>query len=381
MIKKMEIKNFKCFEDFTIDNLAPITIIGGENNVGKSAILEAVLVQNIMRYTDYFKILMGLRNDGFTQNTLPSQIWNPLFFNMDDSQGFEIIYERIHPSGEGGEPATERSTFAISKIYDNSSLFQNDDRVFLTQNYQPASLKRIFSSVHAEYKSNSYQYAGRYVIQNGTILFQPDDEYTPSSASFFKSLLNPPLWPFEISFFYKTLSLIGGSVEWLSKTNLDEEKRALVVKTLQYFDENIIEVVPVIENGSSSIYVTLASRKHIPLNYMGDGLNKVFQLRLIILNIPNGIFLIDEIENGLYFESYEKILPVLCETALKMNCQLIMTTHNRNIIGTILSSMKEKGKLDSLCYQRIGFSKSKRKAFAFDGESLEAAFESNFEIR
>ena len=43
MYKKLRLKNFRAFEDFEMD-LAPITLIAGDNNVGKSSILEAVFL-------------------------------------------------------------------------------------------------------------------------------------------------------------------------------------------------------------------------------------------------------------------------------------------------------------------------------------------------
>lgn len=379
MLRKLEIRNFKCFNEFEMDDIAPITIIGGKNNVGKSAILEAILLQNVMMSMDYFKLLMNLRNDGILLNMPPSRIWNPLFYNMDDSPKFEISYERTYGNNEQGKSRSVYARFSVSKMYDSSTTFQNDNQQLLEQNYETTFLKKNFSSVHVEYESDEYNYSGKCFVLNGMMQFHPDSKYMPDSSN--RSYQVPPIWPFEIPFIFKGPANSSGIVEWLSKTNLDEERRKLLVETLQLFDENIIAVAPVIENGNASVYVTLKSKQNIPLNYMGDGINKAFHLLVTILNRPDSIFLIDEIENGLYYKSYEKILPILCEVALKVNCQLIITTHNRNIIGTILSAMQKMQKLDSLCYQRIGFLKDKRKAFAFGGENLLTSFENNMEIR
>jgi len=43
-IKNIEIKNFKCFEDFTAEGFGRVNLIGGKNNVGKTAFMEAVYV-------------------------------------------------------------------------------------------------------------------------------------------------------------------------------------------------------------------------------------------------------------------------------------------------------------------------------------------------
>ncbi len=43
-IKNIEIKNFKCFKDFRAEGFGRVNLIGGKNNVGKTAFMEAVYV-------------------------------------------------------------------------------------------------------------------------------------------------------------------------------------------------------------------------------------------------------------------------------------------------------------------------------------------------
>ena len=43
-IRNIEIKNFKCFKDFKVEGFGRVNLIGGKNNVGKTAFMEAVAV-------------------------------------------------------------------------------------------------------------------------------------------------------------------------------------------------------------------------------------------------------------------------------------------------------------------------------------------------
>ncbi|MDQ7086178.1 MAG: AAA family ATPase [Sulfurovum sp.] len=43
-IKNIEIKNFKCFEDFKAEGFGHVNLIGGKNNVGKTAFMEALYI-------------------------------------------------------------------------------------------------------------------------------------------------------------------------------------------------------------------------------------------------------------------------------------------------------------------------------------------------
>jgi AAA15 family ATPase/GTPase len=41
-INNIHIENFKCFQNLQIDGIETVNLIGGKNNVGKTAFLEAV---------------------------------------------------------------------------------------------------------------------------------------------------------------------------------------------------------------------------------------------------------------------------------------------------------------------------------------------------
>ncbi|MCK5876005.1 MAG: AAA family ATPase [Candidatus Marithrix sp.] len=43
-LTEIEIKNFKCFDDFKADGFKRVNLIGGKNNVGKTAFMEACYV-------------------------------------------------------------------------------------------------------------------------------------------------------------------------------------------------------------------------------------------------------------------------------------------------------------------------------------------------
>ncbi len=45
-IKNIEIKNFKCFDNFKAEGFGRVNLIGGKNNVGKTAFMEACYISN-----------------------------------------------------------------------------------------------------------------------------------------------------------------------------------------------------------------------------------------------------------------------------------------------------------------------------------------------
>lgn len=59
-IESVKIKNFRCFESLEIDSLKRVNLVGGDNNVGKSAFLEAIEI--IAKTKDPFSLVLSIRD-------------------------------------------------------------------------------------------------------------------------------------------------------------------------------------------------------------------------------------------------------------------------------------------------------------------------------
>lgn len=364
MIKKIDIRGFRCFENFTMNEVKPITIIGGRNNVGKTSLLEAILFPKVFKRSEVFLHLSNLRDIRNVSALSPVQFWNPLFYGINDTKKFSIkVYSNC-------EATTE---LTIEKKYDEGLLFHNKDSF-----PQELEAHKKFSALKIELKIEERTVDGEFTLDK--------DLNTNSTMLNFK--LGKKSVDFKIPYSLEKIILYSSKTRYdvnvpeaVSKINLSRIKKNLLLSTLQKFDKTIVDVNTVIENGIPYVFVTLESEKVMPINYMGDGINKFMEILVCIINLPNGILLIDEIENGLYYALYEEMLTVLCQTALDINCQLIMTTHNRDIIEALRDSMENLGHSDKLCYQRLGFSRGKHKTYPFFGESLNTAFDLNIEMR
>ncbi|MCK5678863.1 MAG: AAA family ATPase [Flavobacteriaceae bacterium] len=80
-IKEIEIKNFKCFDNFEAKGFGRVNLIGGKNNVGKTALMEAAYVntyaQDIKRFTTVLYAIKYMReNLNILSNNLTADIKN-----------------------------------------------------------------------------------------------------------------------------------------------------------------------------------------------------------------------------------------------------------------------------------------------------------------
>lgn len=360
MVTSVQIKNFRCFDDFSVEKLTPITIIGGKNNSGKTALLEAFIVPLSVTFPSVFWDLLNFRNVD-TNFLTSTQLWNPLFYNMSDTDNFSICITQDND---------KKIKFTASKVYNGIVERTGSKRLFSQES------SKYFSSLKVNIENGIYSGEGTYNLPTKISNNRNELEFKSDSNS------NKVPLPYGAVTLCRNVTTTRTSVaESISQMSLDKQKKELLVKTMQHFDSNIVDVNMILDSGSPYIYITLNSGKHLPISYMGDGINKALEILVDILNLPNGILLIDEVENGFHYSLYETLMKVFCETALSVNCQVIMTSHNRNFIEATLRAMEQLERLEDLSYQRLGFYKGQRKAFLFSGDSLYSAFESNMEMR
>ena len=94
MIKKFKINNFKCFNNFEIENLGKVNILLGTNNVGKSSFLEAIFGfacgKNLSPLIDHTILRLTRNNDGNIYS-LTEKILN----TFNDKNKLEFCFEGL----------------------------------------------------------------------------------------------------------------------------------------------------------------------------------------------------------------------------------------------------------------------------------------------
>ena len=96
MINSIQINNFRGIRDLAINDIAPLTLISGKNNAGKSTILEALFLIHGHSYPDVFMKLENFRGNMLVD---PTRIWEPLFYGLDLSN--EIVIRTGDTTGGG----------------------------------------------------------------------------------------------------------------------------------------------------------------------------------------------------------------------------------------------------------------------------------------
>ncbi|QAT88561.1 ATPase-like protein [Corallococcus coralloides] len=112
---------------------------------------------------------------------------------------------------------------------------------------------------------------------------------------------------------------------------------------------------------------------------MGDGMSRIFELALGLVSSQDGLFLIDEVENGVHYSAQEQLWRFIFEAASQLNVQVFATTHSWDCISAFqkaASSHAEDGMLISLAQTDGDI-----KATVFNEGDLEIITRESIEVR
>lgn len=314
-IEYFQIDSFRGIKNLKLNNLKEINIITGDNNSGKTSILEII---NHLNAIDSVRNIAYSTTRGIKRSQLfdftPFQKINYLF-PIDDEQSI-VSYSF----------KTDQKHDVILKKENYFELLPESE-VKKMQGYRVNNTKSIEEElVDTEYSHLEFVLDGN-SIKNLTI---SEFERIRRDQSNFHFVNTVYITPFRHTLNDMFLS------EVLNNSQLYEEM--LII--LKEFDENIISI-NVDSSGHSSAnkrYVILSKnhKKAIPLELYGDGMKKAILLMSAVVSAKNGILLLDEFETAIHTSAMNKIFTWIINTCIKLNVQLFITSHSKEAIEKVL---------------------------------------------
>lgn len=327
-MKSLSIKNYKNLRDLKIDSLSKVNLIVGMNNSGKSTLLEAISIYATNGDINHLKRILDSRGISssyaiseeevaekeldnylslFTDKNV--NLHNPIeicinkqecknktsikLVNVEenwitDSTGDSVTKRRIVEDGENINP--------------NANLFKG---LSIIINNEPKQLY-LFRNYRSRYSPISKLLPCEYV-QTLHISSEKNPFYYDSIAM---STLEDEL--------IKSLNIIDSQIDAINFLE-DYKKRA-----------NSTDRVPYI--------VYKGSSKRYRLSTMGDGINRILTIILAMLNCKDGVFLVDEFDNGLHYSVQTKLWKMIYRLAENLNIQVFATTHSDDCIKSFIEA-------------------------------------------
>jgi AAA15 family ATPase/GTPase len=331
MLKSLHIKNFRCFRDLKIEPLKRINLVIGQNNTGKTCILEALVLllgeddpnrrnQNPRhRLPNMFRTVGGDWDENF---------WKWLFYKKDQSRAVEI---------KGSFDNSEDFEFAL-----NPKGWKPEE---LPAQLQPAA---------------SFGSSPGFVISNR------------NSAGLKPAIFSTiPSDPAEDAVEYQRV-ILKRRKKQVEELLREIEPRLQAVEALRIGDRN--------QSPSPLIYADLGLSEMIPVTQLGQGFNRLLDIYSEIVVEDAKVLLIDEMENGLHHSVLPVIWKGLFLAAKEFDVQIFATTHSWECVLAADEAARA-GQNYDLALVRLDRVKEDIKATVIDEKSLSTAKELRWEMR
>ncbi len=280
MLKEIEIQNFRCFEQIKISGFERVNLIGGKNNAGKTALLEALFL-NVAPKAGSLEILRELRRESSEAlEAMPKRAWDNLFYALKKDRSIVIVGKK------------ENQTIRVEIQVEINSL---QSSLILKSRRQEDLSSWLSTKVPAGDLRN----------------FRISASQVPIVPSFI---------------------MISGRelTEAYDNARLDD-KDSEVLKAFQILDP-AIESVESFSIGEPTLYLRRKGEKRLPLSLFGDAMNRVAYIMLKLVNSEDKILLVDEIENGIHYTKQEEFWRILFRLALELDTQIFATTHSLEML-------------------------------------------------
>ena len=172
----------------------------------------------------------------------------------------------------------------------------------------------------------------------------------------------------------------ANSLSGLATLSLLGEK-SKCVDVLTMLDSRINDVSVIVIGGTSSIFADLGLSSKLSVQMLGDGMNKLLYITLVMLANPGALILVDEIENGFHYSFFPILWSIIGKLATETGCQVIATSHSYECIGgaTVLTTNSENSEL----FRYIRFERNNGMVVPkiFENDSFEYAIKNDWEVR
>ena len=315
MYTSFTIKNFRLFDDITIEPLARVNLIAGDNNVGKTALLEALWIHANSANPRRAAAISNQRGLPISRQPELLADWFPRYqtdltaqFKAQGNWGDGCRLLKVHRREREYQEhiyATEQSETDFDEIASNA--LENDHEVVF--GYENENGEQAFSNI--------WSVGSRAASQSTYGVGLKKDQKSGSRNSIrceFVRLFNR-----ERHLRFSEIARHG----YLS----DAEE---IIRQI----EPKLQLLTLIANdrGAPVVYGKVGNGEFLPMTLLGDGTNRLLDMVLGFLPARHGIILIDEIENGIHHDRLEQVWKNIEQLSKKFNVQVFATTHSYECI-------------------------------------------------
>ncbi len=308
--KNIEIRNFRGIDHLKVDDFSRVNVFLGQNNSGKSSVLEAIAMSMSMSNPEVPQMINAVRARKPFSNFIDVKYF---FRNMDVSTPPEVFSEQT----DGG---SRHLKLGLSYVFDELADPKNEPVQQTGSVFYVNTLEMHFDVTNGAAKQ-SYKSWLRVNPQGQVVNKKPAEGYMENSRAW--------LIPSDLM----TNNLANDLTELIRRN-----KKDMVLGLLKLFDERIngIEIL------TDDVYIGFEGMAEmLPARVTGDGLRRYLSIVASAANPMIDMILIDEIDNGLHYSVYRKLWQALFTLAVASDKQLFVTTHSKETLAHLCEMLEE----------------------------------------
>ena len=370
MLESVRIRNFRNLVDLQIEGLDRVNLFTGQNNSGKTTLLEALFLlvgagnpETALRISalrgiesvgglsafgrEVLNVLGEIDPVGGSSAVVREILWKPMFSSLDMSRVITIEAEQtLH------EPLTLRISL---KRPDTIQLpLEQPSGVPITAGSDEGALLFSFDRKEDERAERSMQVAGR------TIQIDPPTVEFPFQVTFLASRSGN----------IKEDAVRLGQLRKRKQSDMVAEALKIVEPRLQSIEDNSA-------GGTPMIWGDIGLPELVPLPVMGEGMTRVARLILAISTTPGGLLLVDEIENGLHHSILSKVWKAVDQAAKNFDTQVFATTHSYECLEAAHQALGN----DGFGLHRLETEDGQSRCVTLESDQIDAALRHAMEVR
>jgi AAA15 family ATPase/GTPase len=364
MYKSFRIANFRCFTKLEFGPLQQVNLIAGKNNVGKTALLEALWIHH-----GYQNPELGVRVDAFRglATFKVEELMSSLFRGFDDRA--EITIDSTDSRGRKAslKIAKQKRATTTRPIVLDEYRPSPEDRLGPKNGELTATESTDISrpEVTFQFKTQKRQpIKSRAYVDKDNLKFEQATRLDDTRGIYLAS---------------NYLENLNALAERLGNLQLSKTEDT-VTEILRIVEPDLNKLIVRFVAGVPVIYGDVGLKQMIPLPLMGGGMDRLLRIALAITDVRKGIVLIDEVENGLHHTAMKRVWKAVAALARQFSVQVFATTHSRECIVAAHESFSEDAKYDFVLH-RLDRIAGDVGTVAYDQEALDAAIKSEFEVR
>lgn len=356
MITSFEITNFRCFQHVKQDGLKRFNFVVGGSGSGKTALLEALFLAGGSNPEIYFRLR---RWRGFSEGIampgtrdLYESLFRDLFYNFDQQSPARIRFLDSNAGARGLE-----------------IFYEGDEVIDLPLKPSSTGSQDLFSVIPIVFKWEGPKRVTRAQVEiadNGVLRMKGSrDVYLMQFIS------SQTMDPRQNALKYSDLSKRG--------------KAAPILQAMQEIYPEIKDLTIEFVAGEPMLHASIEGMaEKVAIANLSGGMNKYLSIVIGIMSISNGAVIIDEIENGLYYDHLHSIIRGIMKLAMAMNTQVFATTHSYELlqaVAKVIEADEELEKGTALIRLEKPIPSEPPTLRLIKGANYRAALESKFEVR